>query len=243
MWAVRPTRLLLGVAGVGLALSFAACESTETVRTVTVEQPPDVAPPGPRREEEAPHDASVYRTCDPNIEARVDTTTCAFAQNAFWVYWTSGEKSRISVYSPAVGRSFRIRCANDGERVACTGHDGSGVRFPVAALEAYSRDQADSYAANHDLGPDANERAPSPGESDGPSDPRGDYPEHEDDYYSPDDYEDDAYSNDDYGDTPPGENIPNYDNGRGYRVQCNDGTYSQSGGIQGACSHHGGVVP
>jgi bifunctional non-homologous end joining protein LigD len=40
----------------------------------------------------------------------------------------------------------------------------------------------------------------------------------------------------------PGPNIANYPNGRrGYRVQCRDGTYSHSGGIQRACSHHGGV--
>jgi hypothetical protein len=35
--------------------------------------------------------------------------------------------------------------------------------------------------------------------------------------------------------------IPNYDNGTGTTVQCSDGTYSHSGGKQGACSHHGGV--
>ena len=35
--------------------------------------------------------------------------------------------------------------------------------------------------------------------------------------------------------------IPNFGNGRGYPVQCEDGTWSQSGGIQGACSWHGGV--
>jgi hypothetical protein len=35
--------------------------------------------------------------------------------------------------------------------------------------------------------------------------------------------------------------IPNFPAGRGFIVQCNDGTYSQSGGIQGACSGHGGV--
>jgi hypothetical protein len=28
--------------------------------------------------------------------------------------------------------------------------------------------------------------------------------------------------------------------GNGYQVTCEDGTVSQSGGIQGACSHHGG---
>jgi hypothetical protein len=36
--------------------------------------------------------------------------------------------------------------------------------------------------------------------------------------------------------------IPNYDNGTGSTVQCSDGSYSHSGGIQGACSHHGGVA-
>lgn len=30
--------------------------------------------------------------------------------------------------------------------------------------------------------------------------------------------------------------------GNGYEVTCNDGTRSLSGGIQGACSHHGGVA-
>ena len=29
--------------------------------------------------------------------------------------------------------------------------------------------------------------------------------------------------------------------GNGYQVTCQDGTTSMSGGIQGACSHHGGV--
>lgn len=35
--------------------------------------------------------------------------------------------------------------------------------------------------------------------------------------------------------------IPNYPNGNGTTVQCADGTSSGSGGLQGACSHHGGV--
>jgi hypothetical protein len=34
--------------------------------------------------------------------------------------------------------------------------------------------------------------------------------------------------------------IANFDNGNGYIVQCVDGMWSQSGGIQGACSGHGG---
>jgi hypothetical protein len=34
--------------------------------------------------------------------------------------------------------------------------------------------------------------------------------------------------------------IPNFGNGTGYIVQCNDGTWSHSGGRPGACSDHGG---
>lgn len=34
--------------------------------------------------------------------------------------------------------------------------------------------------------------------------------------------------------------IPNFANGHGTAVQCNDGMWSDSGGIQGACSYHGG---
>jgi uncharacterized protein DUF3761 len=36
--------------------------------------------------------------------------------------------------------------------------------------------------------------------------------------------------------------IPNYPYGTGTTVQCADGTYSHSGGKQGACSYHGGVA-
>ncbi len=34
--------------------------------------------------------------------------------------------------------------------------------------------------------------------------------------------------------------IGNFWNGRGHVIQCRDGTFSKSGGIQGSCSHHGG---
>jgi hypothetical protein len=41
---------------------------------------------------------------------------------------------------------------------------------------------------------------------------------------------------------PPGAVlIPNYARGTGSSVQCADGSWSQSGGKRGACSHHGGV--
>lgn len=34
--------------------------------------------------------------------------------------------------------------------------------------------------------------------------------------------------------------INNFWNGHGYMVECNDGNYSMSGGVRGACSYHGG---
>ncbi len=98
------------------------------------------------------------------------------------------------------------------------------MRFGSHAVALYDQDQADAYAATHDLGPV--EAADT------------------DAYSADDDYGDESaesgYDNGD-GVTEAGENIPYYEEGDGYRVQCADGTYSQSGGIQGACSHHGGI--
>jgi hypothetical protein len=37
--------------------------------------------------------------------------------------------------------------------------------------------------------------------------------------------------------------IGNFPNGVGYMVECNDGTYSMSGGRPGACSTHTGEGP
>lgn len=36
--------------------------------------------------------------------------------------------------------------------------------------------------------------------------------------------------------------INNFPNGHGYVVECHDGEFSKSGGVQGACSYHGGVL-
>jgi hypothetical protein len=105
--------------------------------------------------------------------------------------------------------------------VACISSDGGALRFTQAAVDTYSQSLADSYARSADLGPDPYEG--SPGAS-VPSDPEPSVPE-------------------DSAALPDNGNIPNYDKGNGYRVQCNDGMYSQSGGIQGACSGHGGVAP
>jgi hypothetical protein len=61
----------------------------------------------------------------------------------------------------------------------------------------------------------------------------GSSPEYESPEYSP--YEEES----EYESGPP--TTENFGEGNGYVVECMDGTLSDSGGIQGACSHHGGV--
>jgi hypothetical protein len=66
-------------------------------------------------------------------------------------------------------------------------------------------------------------------------------PLEEPDYEPVDPAEPDPGAEEDPGFCDTHDCIPNFDNGNGSVVQCADGTYSHSGGIRGACSHHGGV--
>ena len=155
------------------ACSLPACgdddEPAKTVtveREVTVENPP---PPSEPRQKSRPQStkttaAREFVNCDPNIEAKVATTTCPFAENVFWAYWTSGEASSLRVWSPAVNASLTTTCEGDGTRVTCRTSDNAVVRFPQAAVDQYSQNQADAYASSHDLGPDPYEGLP-PAES------------------------------------------------------------------------------
>lgn len=165
-----------------------------------------------------------WTSCDGNIEVWRPRTSCAFAQNAFYEYWVAGQSSPVMVHSPVIGRALRTRCRSGVSRVTCSTSDGGRVRFPVVALEMYSDEQAADYAASHDTGTDSTSAL----EGGSPTSDPYEYDEGESSY-------------DDY-DSSPGDEIPNYDNGRGYRVRCADGMYSQSGGRPGACSGHGGVA-
>ncbi len=95
-----------------LAALVGGCGSDKVVvRTVTVEHPPPVAAvPEADRTTPRPHDARFVR-CDANIKVKQSTTTCAFANNVFYEYWTGDEAQRVRAYSPAAGRFFRARCA------------------------------------------------------------------------------------------------------------------------------------
>jgi hypothetical protein len=146
------------LAGTCLGLLGGCADETQEVKTVTVER--EVAPdqPAPKRRHRSkprPRATEAFVNCDANIKAKAKTTTCPFAQNAFWTYWTSGEStSPVQVWSPAAHASFATTCESDGVRVSCTTSDNAAVRFSQAAVDLYSQTQADAYASNHDLGPD-----------------------------------------------------------------------------------------
>ncbi len=94
-----------------------------------------------------------YVHCDANISAKADTTSCGFAANVFYEFWSSGEGTALHVYSPATQKTYEVHCTVREAKVACSTLDGSGVRFSQASVDAYSQSQADHYAATHDLGP------------------------------------------------------------------------------------------
>jgi len=166
--------------------------------------------------------AGKWVSCDSNVTALRPHTSCGFAQNAFYGYWSAEGMSPIDVWSPSTKRTYSTRCTLGSTRVTCRTSDGGRVRFPTSALQAYSSSQAAAYAASHDVGPELEVPTEDVADATTP------------DY----DYDEPAY---DESDSSAGDEIPNYDNGTGYRVQCADGMYSQSGGRRGACSGHGGV--
>jgi hypothetical protein len=155
------------VALVGLLAAVAAsgCDSNgQGAKTVTVDRQVTVeSRPTPRKPRHKPRPSSTtpapapapeFVYCDSNIRAKVGTTTCPFAENAFWTYWTSGESGSFTVWSPAAHATFATRCDSDGVQVTCTTTDDGAVKFKQASVDRYSQSQADAYAGGHDLGPD-----------------------------------------------------------------------------------------
>lgn len=94
-----------------------------------------------------------FTACDGNIMAKVGSTTCQFAENAFYEYWTNGQPSSISVYSPATGSTYDMTCDTTTGDVRCDTDGGAAVKFSQASVDGYSQDQADNYAATHQIGP------------------------------------------------------------------------------------------
>jgi hypothetical protein len=140
------------------------CGEDQPAETVTVErtvEKPAIPKKKHRRKPRPAPSPPALVHCDPNIRAEEPTTTCPFAQNVFWAYWTSGESSdSLPVWSPAAHASFNTTCKADGARITCTTTDSALVEFPQAAVDRYSQAQADAYASAHDLGPDPDEGLP-----------------------------------------------------------------------------------
>jgi hypothetical protein len=223
-------RLVRGLAVLVVAVSLTACGQVTTKTVTEIKSRPaasvhrqasERAPTSAKKPAKAAATSTGYVSRDTNIEAKPPHTSCGFAENAFYEYWTSGESSSLRVYSPATASYYLTTCSDVSLRVVCRTSDGGRVRFTTSALESYSDSQAETYAASHDVGPDASATDDPASGYGGSSSSSADVP--------------DASEDDSSGDE-----IPNYDNGTGYRVQCADGEYSHSGGRPGACSGHGG---
>jgi hypothetical protein len=90
------------------------------------------------------------------------STTCAFAENAFYEYWqaSGGDPSKaesINVWSADAQQSYPLSCASGDGVVDCVG-TGSGsvsldARFTKEAVSAYTDNEAAAYAASGKLGP------------------------------------------------------------------------------------------
>lgn len=96
-----------------------------------------------------------YVRCDPNVSAKVSTTTCEFATNAFYERWRVGGTAPVEVYSPAAGKFFATTCISRSGRVTCSTTDGGSVRFPQRAVDEYTEAAAAAYARDHDVTPPA----------------------------------------------------------------------------------------
>ena len=91
--------------------------------------------------------------CDANISAKQSTTSCEFAQNVFYSYWTNGGGT-FKAYSPRSEQFYDVSCRGSS-RIVCRAGDGAEIRFGAQAVALYDADQAADYAATHDLGPES----------------------------------------------------------------------------------------
>jgi hypothetical protein len=187
----------------------------------------------------------VWKNCDTNIKARTGTTSCPFAENVFYGFWRALEQGDDSfrAYSPVTHRRYAMTCAA-GLTVTCRAGDGGAVRFSRTSVEVYTDKQAEAFCRSRTVTP-TEDSCGAPAGS-GPSDQTYSSPDSAspsgtaDSYDSTPPVDESDYSDHDgtYNSAPTTED---FGNGQGSVGQCADGTYSDSVGRPGACSHHGGV--
>jgi hypothetical protein len=98
------------------------------------------------------------------------TTSCAFAENVFYGYWNAQDQDddAFTAYSAVAKQSYPMSCTS-ATTVVCRAGDGAEVRFRMAAIRAYTAENAAHYAATHDTGPSnpADEGSASPSDDGG----------------------------------------------------------------------------
>lgn len=246
-------------AAAAAAVSIAGCGATANTATVTVTRTlPATAPAvtaGASASTSTTHAATrrnprnVWKNCDPNIKARVGTTSCAFAENVFYGFWRALEQGDdgFRAYSPVTHRRYAMACVTTAT-VICRAGDGGAARFSRASVDLYTDTQAEAFCRSRAVTPtedtcDAPIGSPagsgtsdqtySSRDSSGPNGTPDSYesspPVDESDYSDHDGTYNGAPTTEDFG------------SGQGSVGQCADGTFSDSIGRSGACSHHGGV--
>ena len=174
-------RIGWAVAAAIAACGLNACGGTQATKTVTVtttaapESATTTSAPAPDKKRAAQrkaHTSSSRRSCDANITVKRATTTCGFGENVFYGYWLNekqpgvfADSPGIPAYSPATGRTFVVDCSGTST-IVCRAGDGGYVRFPMAAVSAYTTAQAKRYAAAAELGD-----VPAPDGGSGQTDP------------------------------------------------------------------------
>jgi hypothetical protein len=121
-----------------------------------ISSPNSTPAPRPNRKRHKPKQS--LTACDANIRIKSAQTTCGFAQNVFYGYWmndaepgTFADSPGIPAYSKAAGKTFYVDCSG-ATKIVCSADDGGYVTFSSAAVSAYTVENAERYAATHDLG-------------------------------------------------------------------------------------------
>lgn len=96
--------------------------------------------------------------CGPGL-ATTKGTSCGFANNVFYKYWTAanGDPSQnetVQAWGPATKQSYTMTCQPNNQAVLCTNNaNGLDVEFTAQAILNYTQKQATAYAQSGKLGP------------------------------------------------------------------------------------------
>ena len=104
--------------------------------------------------------AALPNQCSPGLSA-TQAISCGLASNLFYEYYkakqSGGNTTALSVWSSATKRYYPASCSTGSGVITCsisgTSNPNAQVQIAQAALDNYSPQQASSYAARADLGP------------------------------------------------------------------------------------------